>query len=248
MKRLDATLVELGLAPSRTKAQAMIGAGEIEILRGGEWKTADDNSLDVSKLQTSHIRVRENSQTLKFVSRGGLKLEAAFSHLKLNPSGWRCLDVGVSTGGFTDFLLKSGAAAVLGVDVGHGQLHTSLESESRLTSIEGLHVKDMPGDSRVKAWLRDGVDFCVIDVSFISLTQVFPILTTLLPKGTRVLALVKPQFEGGRVEVTAELFDDVRGRVLHAANKCGFSSMEYFSSEVKGQDGNQEFFLLCRRD
>ncbi len=247
MKRLDAALVEWGLAPSRTKAQNMIAAGEIEIHVAGEWTTVTDNSFNASNLTWEEVRVIDSAQTLKYVSRGGLKIEAAFKHLMLDPKGWRCLDIGLSTGGFSDFLLKSGAERILGLDVGHGQLHAKLEKDPRLKSIEGLNVKDMAAHDSVRAWLAQGVDFCAIDVSFISLVQVLPVVAALLPTGCSVLALVKPQYESGPQKVTPELFNDVQSRVLHAADKCGFSSMEYFSSAVKGQDGNQEFFLLCRR-
>ena len=247
MKRLDAALVEWGIAPSRNKAQALITSGEIEVHLNGDWKRIRDNSFNASTLTWEQVRIVPAAQTLKYVSRGGLKIEAACKRLNLVPKGWRCVDIGISTGGFTDFLLQSGASSVLGVDVGHGQLHDKLKIDPRLTSLEGLHVKDMAANETVRAWVAQGVDFCVIDVSFISLIQVLPMVAEFVPGGCSVLALVKPQFEGGPHKVTPELFDDVQSRVLHAADKCGFSSVEYFSSAVKGQDGNQEFFLLCRR-
>lgn len=247
MRRLDQALVEWGYAPSRSKAQAMIAVGEIEVRRQGEWQVVTDNSADVSRFSAEDVRVKPDGETLKFVSRGGLKLNAALDEAGLDVAGRRCLDVGISTGGFTDCLIKRGAKAVLGVDVGHGQLSARLREEPRLTSIEGLHVKDMVGNADVQDWIRAGVDFCVVDVSFISLTQVWPYLADLLVATTPVLALVKPQFEVGPRVVSPELFNDVQGRVLQAADKCGFSSEKYFASAVKGQDGNQEFFVLCRR-
>jgi 23S rRNA (cytidine1920-2'-O)/16S rRNA (cytidine1409-2'-O)-methyltransferase len=247
MKRLDLALVEWGLAPSRTKAQALIAAGELEICINGSWAPANDNSQDVENLTAGDVRISGASKTLKFVSRGGLKLEAAFAHLKLEPSGWRCLDVGISTGGFSDFLLQNGAAAILGIDVGHGQLHPSLAGDNRVSHVENLNVKDIAGSAAVRDWLRGGVDFCVADLSFISLTLALPPLSTVLSTGTPLLALVKPQFEVGKQTVTEDLFADVQRRVLIAAGNCGFSVQEYFASPVRGQDGNQEFFLLCRR-
>lgn len=247
MKRLDSALVEWGLAPSRSKAQAMIAAGEIEIEKDGAWVAVTDNSFNAARVTREQVRLGHGAQTLKYVSRGGLKIESACRHLGLDPAGWRCLDLGLSTGGFSDYLLQHGASAVLGLDVGHGQLHPRLALESRLTSLEGVNAKEIGSLPAVQEWLKLGVDLCVIDLSFISLTQVLPAVAGALPAGARVLALVKPQFEAGRQTVTPELFDDVRSRVLHAADKCGFSAMEYFPSTVKGQDGSQEFFLWCRR-
>lgn len=247
MKRLDVALVEWGLAPSRAKAQALIASGEVEVCIQGQWRPAESNNENVERLSPGQIRIVSGATTLKYVSRGGLKLEAAFAHLNLNPQGWRCLDVGMSTGGFADYLLKNGAAAVMGIDVGHGQLHSQLVGDSRIHSVENLNVKDLPKSKEVVKWIKSGVDFCVADLSFISLTLALPPLSTVLPTGTRMLALVKPQFEVGQQTVTGEMFDDVRSRVLLAADKCGFSEENYFASPVKGQDGNQEFFLLCRR-
>lgn len=247
MKRLDSALVEWGLAPSRTKAQALIAAGEVEIAIGGEWRKILDNSFNATPLTPQQVRLSENAQTLKYVSRGGLKLEAAAQHLRLNPKGWRCLDVGISTGGFSDFLLQNGAASVLGLDVGHGQLHEKLKNDPRVTSFEGVNAKELGAHAHIREWVKQGVDLTVMDLSFISIVQVFPALAELLPSGTPLLTLVKPQFEVGPRKSGAEMFNDVQSRVLHAADKCGFSSQEYFSSAVKGQDGDQEFFLWCRR-
>jgi 23S rRNA (cytidine1920-2'-O)/16S rRNA (cytidine1409-2'-O)-methyltransferase len=247
MKRLDTALVEWGLAPTRSKAQALIEAGDVELCIRGQWRPAADKAENVENLSNEHVRVASGAEALKYVSRGGLKLEAAFSHLKLDPTGWRCLDVGISTGGFSDFLLKNGAVAVLGCDVGQGQLHSQLAQDPRVASIENLNVKDLATSVEVKAYVHRGVDLCVADLSFISLELALAPLSTVLSTNTQLLALVKPQFEVGRQTVTPEMFDDVRSRVLRAADKYGFSLLEYFSSPVKGQDGNQEFFLYCRR-
>lgn len=244
MKRLDLSLVEWGLAPSRTKAQAMIEAGEIEIFKNDEWCVTSDQS---AKAERQHVRVREGGETLRYVSRGGLKLEAAARQINLNVRGLRCLDVGISTGGFTDYLLQSGAAAVLGVDVGHGQLSEKLADDRRLRSFEGVHVKDIAAHGEISSWLKSGVHLCVIDVSFISLEHVLPMLAPILPKGCRLLALVKPQFEVGAKTVREEMFSEVRERILAALAKTGFSPVEYFPSSVRGQDGNQEFFVWANR-
>src|SRR5204863_4426345 len=125
---------------------------------GGEWRSADDNSFNATNLQPGQVRLTSRARTLKYVSRGGLKLESALQHLKINPSGWRCLDIGLSTGGFADCLLQAGAAQILGVDVGHGQLHPNLQQDPRLTSLEKVNAKDLAANAQVLAWLAQGVD------------------------------------------------------------------------------------------
>lgn len=247
MKRLDLALVEWGIAPTRSKAQALISAGEIELRRQGQWLPATDNSENVESLNSSDIRLTENNSTLRYVSRGGLKLEAAIGELNLNIAKFRCLDIGQSTGGFTDFLLRAGASAVLGFDVGHDQLNPTLAADPRVTAIEGLHVRDAAKSEKVQEWLSQGVDLVVADLSFISLAQVFPVLERLIPQGVALLALVKPQFEVGPQKLTPDLLDDVKSRVLQAAANCGFVTESYFASRVRGQDGTQEYFLYCRR-
>lgn len=248
MKRLDLLLVEKGLAPSRTKAQELIAAGQVEIFARGEWNFAKTSSQQ----HDGEVRVREGSEILRYVSRGGLKLEGALRELKLDVTGWRCLDVGLSTGGFADCLLQAGAASVCGIDVGHGQLDERLRDDARLVSFEGLNVKDIGAHSGVAAWLKGGVDLCVADLSFISFTQAIPALSEALPP-CRWLVLIKPQFEVGqeglnkRGVANPQLFDDVKGRVLRALEKYGLSTEQYFASQVKGQDGNQEFFVCASR-
>jgi 23S rRNA (cytidine1920-2'-O)/16S rRNA (cytidine1409-2'-O)-methyltransferase len=248
MKRLDAVLVQLALAPSRTKAQRMIEAGEVEVQIGCEWKCIRQCSFSVKDLA---VRVQPESQTLKYVSRGGLKLEGALKHLKLEVKGWHCLDIGLSTGGFSDCLLQHGAGHVVGIDVGHGQLAEKLKTEAKLKQFEGVHVRDLP---KMRSELVGGVALTVVDVSFISMAHVLPVLSELLPKGARLLALVKPQFEVGAVNLDKngivqdpKLFVEVKAEVLRALEKYGFSSIDYFASDVKGQDGNQEFFVFALR-
>ncbi|MGZ3722177.1 MAG: TlyA family RNA methyltransferase [Bdellovibrionales bacterium] len=251
MKRLDAVLVELNLAPSRTKAQALIEAGEVEVQVAGAWKCIRQSSYSV---KDQAIRIHPESQTLKYVSRGGLKLEGALKHLGLNVNGWRCLDVGLSTGGFADCLLQNGAARVVGVDVGHGQLAEKLKTEAKLKQFEGVHVRDVPAHQELRALINEGVDLVTVDVSFISLLHVLPVLEEILPRGAKVLALVKPQFEVGASNLDKsgivqdpELFTELQAQMLRAFEKYGFSSMNYFASDVKGQDGNQEFFIFANR-
>lgn len=243
LKRLDHFLVEVGLSPTRSKAQQLIQAGEV--LVKGQVVTLSRHN--VANLKAEDIQISTDAKTLKYVSRGGLKLEAALSHLKLNVKNWRCLDVGLSTGGFADCLLKAGASAIAGLDVGHLQLHASLRKDPRLKSWEGVHIRELANHQALQAWMAEGLDLTVVDVSFISLELVLPHL----PHG-RLLALVKPQFEVGPEHLNRRgivgdesLFIDVKTRVLHALEKYGFSTKDYFACAVKGQDGNQEFFVYA---
>jgi 23S rRNA (cytidine1920-2'-O)/16S rRNA (cytidine1409-2'-O)-methyltransferase len=251
MKRLDAVLVERGLAPTRTKEQRMIEAGEVEVEVQGVWKKILQCSYQISE---HLIRIDTDPRTLKYVSRGGLKLEAALKHLALDVSGYKCFDLGLSTGGFADCLLQHGAVRVVGVDVGHGQLAEKLKTEAKLKHFEGVHVRDVPAHAPIRGLLREGIDLATVDVSFISLNHVFPVLQEILPRGAKLLALVKPQFEVGPSNLDKngivqdpKLFERVRSEVLRALEKYGFSSADYFASDVKGQDGNQEFFVFAAR-
>lgn len=251
MKRLDVALVERGLAPTRSKAQQLIAAGEVEILRGDDWLIAESASRSIKPDEI--LRVNSASQTLKYVSRGGLKLEAALDRLQLDVKGWRCLDVGLSTGGFTDVLLQREAEAVVGIDVGRAQLHPRLKNDPRLQSFEGVNVRDLSARQDIVKELS-GVRLVVVDVSFISLELVIPALAAVWPERARLLALVKPQFEVGPANLSgkgivsdANLYNDVERRVLLTLEKYGFSKEAYFASAVKGQDGNQEFFVSAYR-
>lgn len=248
MKRLDQWLVELGLAPTRSKAQQQITAGDVRV----HGTPVTQVSRKYATLTRDDIHLNPESTILKYVSRAGLKLEAAMAHVRLSVSGMRVLDIGLSTGGFTDCLLAHGASEVLGIDVGHDQLHARLKSDARLTALEGVHVRDLPTHPHAITWLARGVDLVVVDVSFISLEHVIPVLEAVAPR--RVLALVKPQFEVGPEHLNGKglvhdpaQFTRVRERVLHWLTKYGFSVEDYFASAVKGQDGNQEFFVSAVR-
>lgn len=252
MKRVDQALVEWGLAPSRSKAQQMIEAGEVEVERLGVWSLVTHASLMIERAEQVRLKT---SDVLKYVSRGGLKLEGAISDLKLDVQGMRALDVGQSTGGFTDCLLKHGALQILGVDVGHGQLHSSLTHHPKVISLEGVNARELGTNPRIIEWIREGVDLCVVDLSFISIEIVLPALSAALPANCKLLALIKPQFEVGAgglnkkgVVQDSALYADVQQRVLLSLAKCGFSLKDYILSRVKGQDGNQEFFAYGIRN
>lgn len=240
-KRLDHLLVERGLAPSRSKAQQLIEAGEVEVYSKNSWSTVTQSSHQTEAV--AEVRLKANSEILKYVSRGGLKLEGALRHLRLDVKGLRVLDLGVSTGGFADCLLKHGAKEILGVDVGHGQL----DPRVKIQHFEGVNVKDIPNHAEIRAWLARGVDLCVADLSFISFLGLRPVLDEFLAPGTRILALIKPQFELGAralnksgVVADSSLYAGLRTRALE------LFPGEYFPSDLKGQDGNQEFFLYSQ--
>jgi 23S rRNA (cytidine1920-2'-O)/16S rRNA (cytidine1409-2'-O)-methyltransferase len=248
--RLDQALVLRGLAPSRAKAQDLIDEGAVEILEGGDWRPARRASKTVNDDVT--LRRRE-SDALKFVARSGLKLEAALRRLGLDLTGQHVLDVGQSTGGFTQCALAWGARRVTGVDVGSGQLATSLRSDPRVTVVENLNARD---EVALQTALGSGASFdiALIDVSFVSLVLLLtPVLSVLKPDGD-LLALVKPQFElspqqlsRGGIARGASLHAAVEAKIKRACLTQGLSVQDYFPSSVRGRDGNQEYFLWARR-
>lgn len=239
-QRLDLALVERGLASTRTKAQDLIKAGKV--LCNGE----------LIKKTGATIQAEDQLEILEaenpYVSRGGLKLAAALREWNLDPSGQRCLDLGISTGGFTDCLLQHGAKAVVGIDVGHGQLAPSLRKDDRVTLWEGLNVKNLEAD-------KVGAPFTwvVADLSFISLELVIPKLVPLLVPGALVLLLVKPQFEvgpdylgSGGIVRDAEARTAAVQRIVNLCEKNGLSDLRVMPSPLLGGDGNQEFLLHAR--
>src|SRR5579859_4131179 len=182
--RLDRQIVERGLAESREKAQAMIMAGEV--LVNGRKAQKPGESIDI----TSEIEVLSKP---RFVGRGGIKLQAALEHFKVNPAGMVCLDVGASTGGFTDCLLQNGAARVHAVDVGHGQIDWKLRNDPRVVVYEGVNARHLTMEQ-----IGEPVDLAVCDVSFISVTLILPSVVPILTPEGQMIVLVKPQFEAGR--------------------------------------------------
>lgn len=243
-RRLDQALVDRGLAPSRTRAREMIEAGQIRV---GE-KAVTKASFEISDDETIQAQAGEAD---RYVSRGGLKLERALRAAGLSVRGLKVLDVGQSTGGFTDCLLQDGAEKVVGVDVGHGQLHASLAKDARVVAIEGLHAREKDQLAKVLPHFGAmGPDLAVADVSFISLTAILPALAHVVATGKPILALVKPQFEvgpeglgkGGIVRDPL-LYSDVERKIKRSAEEAGFRVQGYFESALEGKDGNKEFFL-----
>lgn len=249
--RLDQLLVKMGLAPSRTKAQELIQKGAVEILENATWRQARASSEKFSDLEANPERVRlKNAEILRYVSRGGLKLEAALRHLKLVPSGWTCLDCGQSTGGFTDCLLANGASRIVGFDVGQGQLHEKLRGDDRVKSIENLHLKDAE-NILTSEKPSSGFDLIVADLSFIPSEKTLPFFSGF---GRRLLLLVKPQFEVGSDNLSKkgivkdpQLYPQIRDRVIARAESLGWKVLDYFACEVEGRDGNREFFLYAEK-
>ena len=270
--RADLLLVERGLAPSRTAAQRLIAAGHVFTLVGRKHTRVALTKPGVTLDDDVALEV-EASELEKFVSRGGLKLDGAITKVRLDVAGLHCLDVGQSTGGFTDCLLQRGAASVVGVDVGHSQLHPRLRDDPRVTCIEGVNARSMmPSDVVVaaaeaaKPWDESGsairdfrrahadFDLIVADVSFISLTKVLPQWPALLREGGRVLSLVKPQFEVGADKVgrggivrDASLFASVEHTIRAACADAKLNVLDYFASSITGSDGNHEFFVYAER-
>ncbi len=245
--RADQLLVDRGLAVSRSQAQRLIASGVQWRVGAGAFRCVSKNGDDVPK--AAELVLLDVAEA-RYVSRGGLKLEGALKSAGWNVSGWRCLDVGQSTGGFTDCLLQQGAAQVVGIDVGHQQLHERLRSDARVVCIEGLNARQLQaGDARIPD-AQAGFDLLVGDVSFISLTLVLPGVVSLLRPGGRLLMLVKPQFElqpgqvgKGGVVRDASLYALVEQRIRAALDDLGMAVQAWRDSPIVGGDGNREFFV-----
>jgi 23S rRNA (cytidine1920-2'-O)/16S rRNA (cytidine1409-2'-O)-methyltransferase len=239
-KRLDLLLVERGLAESQQKAQAMILSGEVRV-----------NNIAVQKAGmpvSTDALIEVKSRQLKYASRGGLKLEGALEDFSINPAGLVCLDVGASTGGFTDCLLQHGAPRVYAVDVNRAQLAWKLQQDPRVTAIERnareLKATDIP----------EQVDLAVADVSFISVCKILAPAFACAKPGADFLILIKPQFELRREDVaTGGIVKDVRlhekaiSSVIKCAEAAGLSFVKVCSSRLTGAEGNQEYFLHARK-
>ncbi|MDM8544267.1 TlyA family RNA methyltransferase [Desulfococcaceae bacterium HSG9] len=238
--RLDMLVVNLGLAQSRQRARAMIMAGKVLV-----------NNLPITKPGSAfadNAVIRLKAGDIPYVSRGGLKLEKALNEYHLNVKGMTCLDVGASTGGFTDCLLKHGAERVYAVDVGYGQLAWQLRQDKRVVVIERTNIRYMPAES-----VPDPIDLITIDVSFISLKIVIPAVRQFMQADTRIIALIKPQFEVGKKKIGKG--GVVRDPAMHTAvideltdyfQKHELECEPVLTSPVQGPKGNKEFLILMR--
>jgi 23S rRNA (cytidine1920-2'-O)/16S rRNA (cytidine1409-2'-O)-methyltransferase len=248
--RADQLLVERGVAASRSQAQRLIAAGVRWRLPGSDWKAVAKNGEELR--ETVELQLQDTAES-RFVSRGGLKLDGALAHCGVDVTGLRCLDVGQSSGGFTDCLLQRGAAQVVGVDVGQGQLHPQLRGDPRVVCIEKCNARELTAQQLVDAGGEEAAspfDLIVGDLSFISQTLVWPAIVPLLKPGASLLMLVKPQFElqpghigkGGLVKDAAS-YALVQQRIAHACGDNGLRLRDYFESAITGGDGNREFFV-----
>ena len=267
--RIDQLLVQRGLATTRSQAQRLIADG-VEWLQGDAWKRVVKNGDEVP--ETAGVRLLDDSEA-RYVSRGGLKLEAALKHVGLSVDGLDCLDVGQSTGGFTDCLLQQGARMVVGVDVGSAQLHPQLREDGRVLCVEKVNARALDASDLIAACAnytgsgglfdpeREGAepfvpefDVVVGDLSFISQTLVLPAIVPFLKSGGTLLMLVKPQFElqpgqvgkGGIVK-DASFYPLIEARLREACAELGLSVTAWFDSPIEGGDGNREFFICSRK-
>lgn len=242
-ERIDKLLVEQGLADSRTKAQALVMSGVVLANEKRVEKSSESFSQDIQ------IRIKGKSDEIKYVGRGGLKLEKALDDFHIHPNGYVCLDVGASTGGFTDCLLQYGAKKVVTIDVGTNQLVWKLRNDPRIEVRENVNARYLkPKDFEEK------FELIVMDVSFISVTKIIPALKDLLKDNGKLIILIKPQFEVGKSEVgkggivrdSAKHFEVVEN-INSFASEIGFKNTGLIASPILGADGNKEFLGIYER-
>ncbi len=242
-QRLDVILVNRGLAQSREKAKALIMSGNVFVKGVREDKAGSSFDED-----TEDIIIKENP--LKYVSRGGLKLEKAISEFYVNLEGRICMDIGSSTGGFTDCMLQNGAKKVYSVDVGHGQLAWKLRNDERVVCMEKTNFRYITPDM-----IADPIEFASADVSFISLDKILPAAYPLLSEHAEMVCLIKPQFEAGRQQVGKKgvvrdrnVHEEVIARIIDVADECGFAPRMLSYSPIKGPEGNIEYLVLLEKN
>ncbi len=238
--RADLLLYKRGLAKSRSSAVRLIASGVVTV----DGKTVTKPSLDCG--EDADISV---TQCERYVSRGGLKLEYALQRFGVDPTGSVCLDIGASTGGFTDCLLQHGAGQVWAVDCGHDQLDPTLRSDGRVVCIEGVNARNLTSDV-----IKIQPDIVVMDVSFISQKLIYPSLCPLMPDGSILISLIKPQFEAGRAALNKKgIVTDEKTRlaavsdVTESARLHGLILADKAESAIKGGDGNVEYIALFKR-
>lgn len=242
-ERLDVLLVKNGYAPSREKAKSIIMAGNVFV--NGQREDKAGTMFAEEKIKTFEIK----GHALKYVSRGGLKLEKAVNEFALSLEGKICMDIGSSTGGFTDCMLQNGAVKVYSVDVGSGQLDWKLRSDERVVCMEKTNFRYM-----VREDIEDDLDFASVDVSFISLDKILPPARNLLKEDGQMVCLIKPQFEAGREKVgkngvvrEPEIHREVIERVTAFAYEDGFDILALSFSPIKGPEGNIEYLLYLQK-
>jgi len=242
-ERLDVLLVNGGFAPSREKAKVIIMSGKVFV--NGQREDKAGSTFDPEK-----ITIEVKGSALKYVSRGGLKLEKALQNFPLTVDGKICMDIGASTGGFTDCMLQNGAKKVYSVDVGHGQLDWKLRNDERVVCMEKTNFRYMqPQD------ISDVLDFASVDVSFISLTKILLPARRLLSDDGEMVCLIKPQFEAGRDKVgkkgvvrEKKVHEEVIRKILVFAEIAGFAVLDLSFSPIKGPEGNIEYLIYIKKD
>ncbi len=241
-QRLDAALVERGLVSGRDRAKALIMAGQVYVNGQKSDKAGEDVQPD--------DRIEVRGETLRYVSRGGLKLEKALGAFPISLEGRICCDFGASTGGFTDCMLQNGAVKVYAFDVGYGQLAWKLRSDPRVVNYERTNIRYLTGEE-----VAEPIDFISVDVSFISLTLILPVAARLLKEGGEAVSLIKPQFEAGREKIGKKgvvrdeaVHLEVIEKILAFAPTIGLSPLALTFSPVKGPEGNIEYLLYLRKD
>ena len=242
-ERLDVLLVNGGFAPSREKAKVIIMSGKVFV--NGQREDKAGSTFDPEK-----ITIEVKGSTLRYVSRGGLKLEKALNEFPLTVEGKNCMDIGASTGGFTDCMLQNGAKKVYSVDVGHGQLDWKLRNDERVVCMEKTNFRYMqPQD------IDDVLDFASVDVSFISLTKILLPARRLLSEKGEMVCLIKPQFEAGRDKVgkkgvvrEKKVHEEVIRKILVFARQVGFHVLDLAFSPIKGPEGNIEYLIYIRKN
>ena len=242
--RLDVLLVERGLVTSREKAKALIMAGDVFV--NGQREDKPGTSFQEDKIKNIEVK----GATIPFVSRGGLKLDKAVKTFELDFTGFTCMDIGASTGGFTDCMLQNGASKVYSVDVGHGQLDWKLRSDERVVCMEKTNFRYLTRDQ-----IDDDIDFASCDVSFISLTRILVPARKLLKDGAQMVVLIKPQFEAGRDKVgkkgvvrDKKVHEEVIDRIVDFADAVGFKILHLDYSPIRGPEGNIEYLLHLEKD
>ncbi len=242
-ERLDVLLVKQGLAESREKAKAVIMSGNVFV--DGQREDKAGTTFDEEK-----VKIEIKGQSLKYVSRGGLKLEKAMAQFGVTLEGKVCMDIGASTGGFTDCMLQNGAVKVYSVDVGHGQLAWKLRNDERVVCMEKTNFRYLTRDD-----IADDLDFASVDVSFISLTKILIPARKLLKEHGQMVCLIKPQFEAGKEKVgkkgvvrEPEIHREVIEKVIDYADSLGFDVLNLEFSPIKGPEGNIEYLVYIEKN
>lgn len=247
MLRIDLILTEQGLVKSRSQAQTFISEGRVSYKQDEKWLKVTKPSLKLPADILLNIIVNE---TDNYVSRGALKLEGALLHTKLDIKNFHVLDIGQSTGGFSDCVIQHGAAHVVGIEVGHGQLDSRLHNHEKITCLEGINARNLCLDDLNGHFPENGFNLVVMDVSFISQTKILPQLPALLSKTGHLITLVKPQFEVGKefigkggIVKDKKRVNQLTEEIQAFVTTLGFDVQCYIESPIKGGDGNQEFLL-----